>query len=766
MTSLFLGKSTANAESDFLLPSSTGGNISINTGSNALIRASNLDSSGDITIVADNGIVIDSADNYEKNYSYSTSNHFMGSGSSEDTYISISALGSNVRSGGGSVTLTSNNNNIVLEGSNIESGADTNINSGKDVKLLTSKDSVYRHNVSNSDDGFLYSNSDSGSYNETLNYNSFNTGGNLNISSTSNTSIEYRNNISGVEGLSDSVSEISKGLGLSYLQDIHDTDSSVTWNGLSEEHRSWEDVNRGLTDTGAALVAITAAALSGGAALAAIGSTTTTLGTVAATATIAGAGTLGASVSVSAVNNEGDLVAVADELDRSETYESIAISMFTAGATSYLSDVLTEAQRAKDAANALNTISNAGNTTSRFRLALEEVSKIYGKSLLDVSVSSAIESGIRGDSFSDSISTSLESALVNSVSQVAATRIGNLYHGDGTVKNPGGKINKATQLGLHAAVGCAAGSVSGNCGAGAAGAVAGEVMAERYLSQNLDKNMSPDDIDNVVDNAMRLAELSGAYAAALAGGDGEGVYSGSRLGKTSASYNSANILWAYDNSLRADHPEIAESMDAGNELAGDVMLYGVAATPAVKTALGLGSAVVREGVKQAGKAFSTGFTRDVQVNAINGFVSSATAAVVSGADFQTGAISTAVGTGVSVLSGGVFKSRNFGGVRSRLLEGGLISFFSTTASSGLTTYLTNPNETRAYYLDNIVKSNMITLPGNLITNGLRLSGGIAVSYDTNVAFGMYNTLLDTTFLGVSRAVELHNQKKSILEITE
>jgi len=41
-------------------------------------------------------------------------------------------------------------------------------------------------------------------------------------------------------------------------------------------------------------------------------------------------------------------------------------------------------------------------------------------------------------------------------------------------------------------------------------------------------------------------------------------------------------------------------------------------------------------------------------------VSSATAAVVSGADFQTGAISTAVGTGVSVLSGGLFRPSNSG----------------------------------------------------------------------------------------------------------
>jgi len=148
-------------------------------------------------------------------------------------------------------------------------------------------------------------------------------------------------------------------------------------------------------------------------------------------------------------------------------------------------------------------------------------------------------------------------------------------------------------------------------------------------------------------------------------------------------------------------------------------------------------------------------------------VSSATAAVVSGADFQTGAISTAVGTGVSVLSGGgLFRPRNSGSLESRVLEGGLISFFSTTASSGLTTRLTNLNPTGEEYFDNIVKSNMITLPGNLIANGFRLSGGIAASYDANFAFGMYNTLLDTTFQGVAKAVELHRQKKSILEIKE
>ncbi len=136
--------------------------------------------------------------------------------------------------------------------------------------------------------------------------------------------------------------------------------------------------------------------------------------------------------------------------------------------------------------------------------------------------SSAAQSVVNGDSFTDSLKNSTKNLLINAVGELGANEIGTSFKA--------GEISKAQQLTLHAALGCGMSLAGGNnCAAGAASGVIGEVSAE-FLSNNT--NLTKPQI-------IESAKLAGALTAASIAGpdDGDSVFAGSQIARNAAENN-------------------------------------------------------------------------------------------------------------------------------------------------------------------------------------------------------------------------------------
>ena len=100
--------------------------------------------------------------------------------------------------------------------------------------------------------------------------------------------------------------------------------------------------------------------------------------------------------------------------------------------------------------------------------------------------SSASQSAINGDSFSDSLKAQGKNVLIYTLAKVGANEIGRAYHGTTTLDANGNviaktppTIGKSEQLLLHAGLGAITSSLTGNDAmSGMIAGVAGELTAE------------------------------------------------------------------------------------------------------------------------------------------------------------------------------------------------------------------------------------------------------------------------------------------------
>ena len=131
---------------------------------------------------------------------------------------------------------------------------------------------------------------------------------------------------------------------------------------------------------------------------------------------------------------------------------------------------------------ALGRITNAST--------LERIGNNLQNSFQEVAIntvaSSASQSAINGDSFSDSLKAQGKNVLIYTLAKVGANEIGRAYHGTTTLDANGNVISKtppiidkSEQLLLHAGLGAITSSLTGNDAmSGAIAGVAGELTAE------------------------------------------------------------------------------------------------------------------------------------------------------------------------------------------------------------------------------------------------------------------------------------------------
>ena len=203
-----------------------------------------------------------------------------------------------------------------------------------------------------------------------------------------------------------------------------------------------------------------------------------------------------------------------------DSFENYAISAGTAGLTAGISN-----------AEIVRNIDTATTTG--------KITKALADSAISTVSSTAAQSAVNGESFSDSLKEQGTNILVGAVSNVGAKHIGMNYK---TSAQTG--VDKAIQLVSHAGLGAATAELTGNDAlSGAVSGVVGEVGGEF-----IDKNT------NLSNNAIKeLAGLAGGYSAIFTGNlvglsDGEvagNIFSGSRIGKNAAENNAlANIIGA------------------------------------------------------------------------------------------------------------------------------------------------------------------------------------------------------------------------------
>ncbi len=206
--------------------------------------------------------------------------------------------------------------------------------------------------------------------------------------------------------------------------------------------------------------------------------------------------------------------------------KSYAIAGLSAGLTSGLTQGINLATATQTSPG----IIAAGNTTNA--TLGQQITTAFAESTISTFTSSAAQSAVNGDSFSSSFKGQLRNVAIGAVGNLAAKGIGNSYHL--------GEIGKATQLTLHAGLGCGMAAAGGNdCASGAVAGIVGEEFGSyAYNNMNLDRN-----------TAIQLGGLAAGLSTIFTGNAvglndkevADNIFAGQRIGGNAAANNAVMV---------------------------------------------------------------------------------------------------------------------------------------------------------------------------------------------------------------------------------
>ncbi|HHT8610937.1 TPA: DUF637 domain-containing protein, partial [Neisseria meningitidis] len=260
-----------------------------------------------------------------------------------------------------------------------------------------------------------------------------------------------------------------------YLKQLQ-TVKDVNWNQVQLAYDKWDYKQEGLTEAGAAIIALAVTVVTSGAGTGAV----LGLNGAAAAATDAAFASLASQASVSFINNKGDVGKTLKELGRSSTVKNLVVAAATAGVAD------------KIGASALNNVSDKqwiNNLTVN---------------LANAGSAALINTAVNGGSLKDNLEANILAALVNTAHGEAASKIKQLDQ------------HYIAHKIAHAIAGCAAAAANkGKCQDGAIGAAVGEILGEALLD-----GRDPGSL-NVKDRAKIIAKakLAAGTVAALSKGD-------------------------------------------------------------------------------------------------------------------------------------------------------------------------------------------------------------------------------------------------------
>ncbi|HEZ2525425.1 TPA: DUF637 domain-containing protein [Neisseria meningitidis] len=255
---------------------------------------------------------------------------------------------------------------------------------------------------------------------------------------------------------------------------------NINWNQVQLAYDRWDYKQEGLTEAGAAIIALAVTVVTSGAGTGAV----LGLNGAAAAATDAAFASLASQASVSFINNKGDVGKTLKELGRSSTVKNLVVAAATAGVAD------------KIGASALNNVSDKqwiNNLTVN---------------LANAGSAALINTAVNGGSLKDNLEANILAALVNTAHGEAASKIKQLDQ------------HYIAHKIAHAIAGCAAAAANkGKCQDGAIGAAVGEIVGEALVKNTDFSRMSATEIEKAKAKITAYSKLVAGTASAVVGGD-------------------------------------------------------------------------------------------------------------------------------------------------------------------------------------------------------------------------------------------------------
>jgi len=282
------------------------------------------------------------------------------------------------------------------------------------------------------------------------------------------------------------IQTLSSQPGLGYLNDLT-ARKDVNWQPVKLAYETWDYQQSGLTPSGAALLSVAVAWATAGQ-----GATLmSTTGTTASAVANAAMSSLAAQVSISFVNNKGDISKTLKELGASQTVKATIAAALTAGVLDKLGN-----------ANEMGDIkSSIHNGTAGF-------SEKLTYSLINATGRALTNTAINGGNLEDALKQALIGGMVDTLHGQAASQI---------------KLIESEYLAhklAHALAGCIAGSaVGGACKDGAIGGAVGEIVAEMFPKPG--EAATTNEINAFNARVLSYSKLVAGAVSAYAGGNAQ-----------------------------------------------------------------------------------------------------------------------------------------------------------------------------------------------------------------------------------------------------
>ncbi|WP_375662687.1 HNH/ENDO VII family nuclease [Bartonella sp. OC16QHHD] len=184
----------------------------------------------------------------------------------------------------GNLSMHAQNGDLTLDAIGAKSGGQTHLASdtGK-IKFLTNKDQDFKDVYQRNENLVWWSESDKGYLKETIEHVTIDAKGGIKLDAGDGFVVEYQ----ATGDLDKSLEQLSRSPGLAWIKQLRDDpelSKQVDWQAVRAEFKDWDYKAQGLTEAGAALVALAVTAVTGGAASGAASAITGALGLGSSTA--------------------------------------------------------------------------------------------------------------------------------------------------------------------------------------------------------------------------------------------------------------------------------------------------------------------------------------------------------------------------------------------------------------------------------------------------------------------------------------------------
>ena len=261
------------------------------------------------------------------------------------------------------------------------------------VSLLAKTDTDYVQKQRREADLLWWNARDRGQVKETVRPVEIEAGGGLRIHAGRGVVIEYHK----TGDLRASLGQLAEAPGLGWIASLQ-ADPRVEWRGVEAAFREWDYAQSGLTEAGAALVALATAAATWGVSAKLSAALAKALpsamqGAAMSTALTAGTRTLFMQAGVALVNNQGDIGATLKQLASTDTLRALATAVVTAGLTAHLGDM-------------------AGFKLPARPTAVQTTVYKLQTGLLKATVNASLSAAIEGQHFGDALTRGMTTASV------------------------------------------------------------------------------------------------------------------------------------------------------------------------------------------------------------------------------------------------------------------------------------------------------------------------------------------------------------------